>query len=141
MGDVTINLNRKISENRFSKLCVDHVSGPRANGADAETGQSVDKNGEKHKVTSSFLGQKQPRSIAQFVETLLPCFGHTLRLLLQTIGHLWLVHLFAVFLSEFKIILFIIVLSTVDSRLSARGLTALRLNRGNLFLKKKFYFP
>jgi hypothetical protein len=31
--------------------------------------------------------------------------------------------------------------STVDSRLSARGLTALRLNRGNVFLKKKFYFP
>jgi hypothetical protein len=30
---------------------------------------------------------------------------------------------------------------TVDSRLSARGLTALRLNRGNVFLKKKFYFP
>jgi hypothetical protein len=30
---------------------------------------------------------------------------------------------------------------TVDSRLSARGLTALRLNRGNIFLKKKFYFP
>jgi hypothetical protein len=32
-------------------------------------------------------------------------------------------------------------LNTVDSRLSARGLTALRLNRGNVFLKKKFYFP
>jgi hypothetical protein len=32
-------------------------------------------------------------------------------------------------------------LGTVDSRLSARGLTALRLNRGNVFLKKKFYFP
>jgi hypothetical protein len=32
-------------------------------------------------------------------------------------------------------------LATVDSRLSARGLTALRLNRGNVFLKKKFYFP
>jgi hypothetical protein len=31
--------------------------------------------------------------------------------------------------------------STVDSRLSARGLTALRLNRGNVFLKKKFNFP
>jgi hypothetical protein len=31
--------------------------------------------------------------------------------------------------------------NTVDSRLSARGLTALRLNRGNVFLKKKFYFP
>jgi hypothetical protein len=31
--------------------------------------------------------------------------------------------------------------TTVDSRLSARGLTALRLNRGNVFLKKKFYFP
>jgi hypothetical protein len=31
--------------------------------------------------------------------------------------------------------------STVDSRLSARGLTALRLNRGNVFLKKKLYFP
>jgi hypothetical protein len=31
--------------------------------------------------------------------------------------------------------------STVDSRLSARGLTALRLNRGNVFFKKKFYFP
>jgi hypothetical protein len=31
--------------------------------------------------------------------------------------------------------------NTVDSRLSARGLTALRLNRGKLFLKKKFYFP
>jgi hypothetical protein len=31
--------------------------------------------------------------------------------------------------------------STVDSRLSARGLTALRLNRGNVFLKKKIYFP
>jgi hypothetical protein len=30
---------------------------------------------------------------------------------------------------------------TVDSRLSARALTALRLNRGNVFLKKKFYFP
>jgi hypothetical protein len=30
---------------------------------------------------------------------------------------------------------------TVDSQLSARGLTALRLNRGNVFLKKKFYFP
>jgi hypothetical protein len=30
---------------------------------------------------------------------------------------------------------------TVDSRLSARGLTALWLNRGNVFLKKKFYFP
>jgi hypothetical protein len=30
---------------------------------------------------------------------------------------------------------------TVDSRLSARGLTALRLNRGNVFLKKKIYFP
>jgi hypothetical protein len=30
---------------------------------------------------------------------------------------------------------------TVDSRLSARGLTALRLKRGNVFLKKKFYFP
>jgi hypothetical protein len=30
---------------------------------------------------------------------------------------------------------------TVDSRLSVRGLTALRLNRGNVFLKKKFYFP
>jgi hypothetical protein len=30
---------------------------------------------------------------------------------------------------------------TVDSRLSARGLTALRLNRGNVFLKKKCYFP
>jgi hypothetical protein len=30
---------------------------------------------------------------------------------------------------------------TVDSRLSARGLTALRLNRGSVFLKKKFYFP
>jgi hypothetical protein len=30
---------------------------------------------------------------------------------------------------------------TVDSRLSARGLTAFRLNRGNVFLKKKFYFP
>jgi hypothetical protein len=30
---------------------------------------------------------------------------------------------------------------TVDSRLSARGLTALRLNRGNVFLKEKFYFP
>jgi hypothetical protein len=30
---------------------------------------------------------------------------------------------------------------TVDSRLSALGLTALRLNRGNVFLKKKFYFP
>jgi hypothetical protein len=30
---------------------------------------------------------------------------------------------------------------TVDSRLSTRGLTALRLNRGNVFLKKKFYFP
>jgi hypothetical protein len=30
---------------------------------------------------------------------------------------------------------------TVDSRLSARGLTALQLNRGNVFLKKKFYFP
>jgi hypothetical protein len=30
---------------------------------------------------------------------------------------------------------------TVDSRLSARGLTALRLNRGNVFVKKKFYFP
>jgi hypothetical protein len=30
---------------------------------------------------------------------------------------------------------------TVDSRLSARGLTALRLNHGNVFLKKKFYFP
>jgi hypothetical protein len=28
--------------------------------------------------------------------------------------------------------------ATVDSRLSARGLTALRLNRGNVFLKKKF---
>jgi hypothetical protein len=33
------------------------------------------------------------------------------------------------------------VLNTVDSRLSARGLTALRLNRGNVVLKKKFYFP
>jgi hypothetical protein len=32
-------------------------------------------------------------------------------------------------------------INTVDSRLSARGLTALRLNRGNVFLKKKFYFP
>jgi hypothetical protein len=32
-------------------------------------------------------------------------------------------------------------LYTVDSRLSARGLTALRLNRGNVFLKKTFYFP
>jgi hypothetical protein len=31
--------------------------------------------------------------------------------------------------------------NTVDSRLSARGLTALRLNRGNVFLKKIFYFP
>jgi hypothetical protein len=31
--------------------------------------------------------------------------------------------------------------NTVDSRLSACGLTALRLNRGNVFLKKKFYFP
>jgi hypothetical protein len=31
--------------------------------------------------------------------------------------------------------------NTVDSRLSARGLTALRLNRCNVFLKKKFYFP
>jgi hypothetical protein len=31
--------------------------------------------------------------------------------------------------------------TTVDSRLSARGLTALRLNSGNVFLKKKFYFP
>jgi hypothetical protein len=31
--------------------------------------------------------------------------------------------------------------NTVDSRLSARGLTALRLNRSNVFLKKKFYFP
>jgi hypothetical protein len=31
--------------------------------------------------------------------------------------------------------------NTVDSRLSARGLTALRLNRGNVFLKKKTYFP
>jgi hypothetical protein len=30
---------------------------------------------------------------------------------------------------------------TVDSRLSVRGLTALRLNRGNVFLKKKIYFP
>jgi hypothetical protein len=30
---------------------------------------------------------------------------------------------------------------TVDSRLTARGLTALRLNRGKVFLKKKFYFP
>jgi hypothetical protein len=30
---------------------------------------------------------------------------------------------------------------TVDSRSSTRGLTALRLNRGNVFLKKKFYFP
>jgi hypothetical protein len=30
---------------------------------------------------------------------------------------------------------------TVDSRLSARGLTALRLNRGNVFSKKKIYFP
>jgi hypothetical protein len=33
------------------------------------------------------------------------------------------------------------IVNTVDSRLSARGLTALRLNRGNVFLKKKFYFP
>jgi hypothetical protein len=33
------------------------------------------------------------------------------------------------------------ILYTVASRLSARGLTALRLNRGNVFLKKKFYFP
>jgi hypothetical protein len=33
------------------------------------------------------------------------------------------------------------ILKTVDSRLSARGLTAFRLNRGNVFLKKKFYFP
>jgi hypothetical protein len=32
-------------------------------------------------------------------------------------------------------------LYTVDSRLSARGLTALRLNRGIVFLKKKIYFP
>jgi hypothetical protein len=31
--------------------------------------------------------------------------------------------------------------TTVDARLSARGLTALRLNRGYVFLKKKFYFP
>jgi hypothetical protein len=31
-------------------------------------------------------------------------------------------------------------IGTVDSRLSARGLTALRLNRGNVFLKKKIYF-
>jgi hypothetical protein len=30
---------------------------------------------------------------------------------------------------------------TVDSRLSARGLTALRLKRGYVFLKKKFYLP
>jgi hypothetical protein len=29
---------------------------------------------------------------------------------------------------------------TVDSRLSARSLTALRLNRGNVFLKKIFIF-
>jgi hypothetical protein len=35
----------------------------------------------------------------------------------------------------------IVLANTVDSRLSARGLTALRLNRGNVFLKKKFYFP
>jgi hypothetical protein len=33
------------------------------------------------------------------------------------------------------------VVAIVDSRLSARGLTALRLNRGNVFLKKKIYFP
>jgi hypothetical protein len=32
-------------------------------------------------------------------------------------------------------------INTVHSRLSARGLTALRLNRGNVFLKKTFYFP
>jgi hypothetical protein len=32
-------------------------------------------------------------------------------------------------------------IDTVDSRLSARGLTVLGLNRGNVFLKKKFYFP
>jgi hypothetical protein len=32
------------------------------------------------------------------------------------------------------------VTSTVDSRFSARGLTALRLNRGNVFFKKKFIF-
>jgi hypothetical protein len=31
-------------------------------------------------------------------------------------------------------------LYTVDSRLSARGLTALWLNRGTVFLKKKFIF-
>jgi hypothetical protein len=38
--------------------------------------------------------------------------------------------------------MFITVLpDTVDPRLSARGLTALRLNRGNVFLKKKIYFP
>jgi hypothetical protein len=36
---------------------------------------------------------------------------------------------------------FVLVIShTVDSRLSARGLTALRLNRGNVFLKKKIVF-
>jgi hypothetical protein len=50
---------------------------------------------------------------------------------------LWMVymHLF------FALFIFCYGGSTVDSRLSARGLTALRLNRGNIFLKKKFYFP
>jgi hypothetical protein len=38
-----------------------------------------------------------------------------------------------------QLLLFFVI--TVDSRLSARGLTALRLNRGSVFLKKKFYFP
>jgi hypothetical protein len=51
----------------------------------------------------------------------------------STAGHPTVRIFWAVLLTE--------LLYTVDSRLSARGLTALRLNRGNVFFKKKIYFP